>query len=107
MQKYNIRNCIYLGKVFHARLKPKKHRFNYKVFYLNINLEDIKEKKLPFFLSYNRLNIFSFYDKDHGPLNCNNIDAWIRNLIPASLRNQHAAPKACIPKKAPQARFLM
>ena len=81
IQKYNIRNCIYLGKVFHTRLKPKKHSFNYNVFYLNIELKEFKKKKLPFFLSYNKLNIFSLYDKDHGPLNCTNIDAWIRNLI--------------------------
>ena len=72
---------MYLGKVFHARHKPKKHSFNYKVFYLNINLNDIKNRKLPFLLSYNKLNIFSFYDKDHGPSNCKNIDAWVRNLI--------------------------
>ena len=25
--------------------------------------------------------MFSFYDKDHGPLNCKNIDDWVRNLI--------------------------
>ena len=81
IQKYNIRNCIYLGKVFHARLKPKKHSFNYKVFYLNINLNEIKKNKLPFFLSYNKLNIFSFYDKDHGPINCSDINTWVRNLI--------------------------
>ena len=80
-KKYNIRNCIYLGKVFHARQKPKKHSFNYKVFYLNINLNDIKKNNLPFLLSYNKFNMFSFYDKDHGPLNCKNIDDWVRNLI--------------------------
>ncbi len=81
IKKNNIKNCIYLGKVFHARLKPKQHNFNYKVFYLNIDLNDINKNKLPFFLSHNKLNIFSFYDKDHGPLNCKDISAWIRNLI--------------------------
>ena len=39
---YNTKNCIYLGNVFHSRLKPKKHKFNYNVFYLNINLKDLK-----------------------------------------------------------------
>ena len=35
---YNIKNCIYLGNVFHARLSPKQHKLNYNVFYLNIKL---------------------------------------------------------------------
>ncbi|MAH88623.1 MAG: DUF1365 domain-containing protein [Pelagibacterales bacterium] len=36
---------------------------------------------MPFFLSHNKFNLFSFYDKDHGPLNCKNINTWVRNLI--------------------------
>ena len=41
---YNIKNCIYLGNVFHTRLNPKQHKLNYNVFYLNINLKEIKNK---------------------------------------------------------------
>ena len=41
---YNIKNCIYLGNVFHARLSPKQHKLNYIVFYLNINLKEINKK---------------------------------------------------------------
>ena len=47
---YNIKNCIYLGNVFHARLRPKQHKLNYNVFYLNINLKEIKKKKLSQFI---------------------------------------------------------
>ena len=78
---YNIKNCIYLGSVFHARLSPKQHKLNYNVFYLNINLKEIKNNSSPRLLSFNKFNLFSLYDKDHGPLNCKDIDVWIRTLI--------------------------
>ena len=78
---YNARNCIYLGNVFHARLQPKIHKLNYNVFYLNINLKEIKKKKSLLFLSYNKFNLFSFYDKDHGSIQCKDINIWIRNLV--------------------------
>ncbi|MAH88624.1 MAG: hypothetical protein CMJ06_01020 [Pelagibacterales bacterium] len=55
IKKFNIKNCIYLGKVFHARLKPKKHSFGYKVFYINIDLNDIKKKSCLFF--YHIINL--------------------------------------------------
>lgn len=78
---YNTKNCIYFGKVFHARLRPKQHKLNYRVFYLNINLKEIENKNSLRFLSFNEFNLFSIYDKDHGPVNCKNINNWIRNLI--------------------------
>ena len=78
---YNTKNCIYLGNVFHARLRPKQHKLNYNVFYLNINLREIKNKSSMRLLSFNKFNLFSFYDKDHGPMNCKDIDIWIRTLI--------------------------
>ena len=78
---YNTNNCIYLGKVFHTRLRPKQHKLNYTVFYLNVNLKEIKNKNSLHILSFNKFNLFSIYDKDHGPVNCKNIDKWIRDLI--------------------------
>ena len=78
---YNTKECIYLGNVFHSRLQPKKHKFNYNVFYLNINLKKIKKRKPLLFLSYNKFNLFSFYDKDHGSFQCKDLNSYIRNLI--------------------------
>ena len=52
---YNLENCIYEGKVFHSRLRPKKHYFKYLVFYLHINLNFLKKNKLNF-LSRNKFN---------------------------------------------------
>ena len=61
---------IYTGQVIHKRFKPKEHSFKYKVFSLFIDLSEIEEieKKIPFF-SYNKINLISFFDKDHGDRN--------------------------------------
>ena len=75
-------SCIYTGQVIHKRFKPKKHFFCYKVFSLLIDLEelDILEKKLKLF-SYNRFNILSFYDVDHGPRDGTSLVSWVKKNL--------------------------
>ncbi len=79
--EYNSKSCIYEGRVFHSRKSPKNHNFKYHVFYLHINLNDINKKSQSKLLSFNKFNIFSFYDKDHGPSDCKNINKWVKNLL--------------------------
>ena len=54
-------SSIYTGTVIHKRFKPKIHSFNYKVFSLLIDLEELElmHKELKLF-SYNKFNIISF-----------------------------------------------
>ena len=75
-------SCIYSGFVTHRRFKPKRHFFTYKTFSLLIDLNEIKdlEKKIKFF-SYNKLNILSFYDIDHGPRDGSSLIAWVKNSL--------------------------
>ena len=73
---------IYTGSVIHKRFKPKIHSFNYKVFSLLIDLSEIdamhKELKL---FSYNKFNIISFFNKDHGARDGSSLKSWvIKNL---------------------------
>jgi uncharacterized protein len=69
---------IYTGNVIHKRFKPKKHFFKYKVFSLLIDLSevDLLNKKLKIF-SYNKFNIVSFYDSDHGARDGSSIKKWV------------------------------
>ena len=71
-------SSIYTGTVIHKRFKPKKHSFNYKVFSLLIDLTELEllEKNLKFF-SYNKFNIISFYNKDHGPRDGSSLKDWV------------------------------
>ena len=61
------RSSLYVGSVMHRRLQPRTHSFRYSAFWLLLDLDDLVELpgKLKW-LSYNRPNIFSFYDADHG-----------------------------------------
>tara|TARA_Y100000590_G_scaffold341488_1_gene389667 strand:+ start:1332 stop:2102 length:771 start_codon:yes stop_codon:yes gene_type:complete len=75
-------SCIYSGFVTHRRFKPKRHFFSYKTFSLLLNLSEIQnlEKKIKFF-SYNKFNILSFYDIDHGARDGSNLTDWVRKIL--------------------------
>jgi len=73
---------IYTGSVIHKRFKPKMHSFSYKVFSFLIDLSelDLMDEKLKLF-SYNRFNIMSFYNKDHGPRDGSSLKNWVINNL--------------------------
>lgn len=60
-------SSIFTGHVIHKRLRPKPHALKYGVFNLLIDLDtvDAMAQRLRL-LSYNRFNVFSLYDRDHG-----------------------------------------
>ena len=59
--------ALYVGTVTHRRLRPREHRLGYKVYSLYADLDRLPDldRRLKLF-SYNRPNVFSFYDRDHG-----------------------------------------
>ena len=73
---------IYTGNVIHKRFKPKTHYFKYKVFSLLVDLSELEllDKSLKIF-SYNKFNIVSFYDKDHGARDGSSIKMWVINNL--------------------------
>tara|TARA_B100002052_G_scaffold298634_1_gene332778 strand:+ start:1150 stop:1917 length:768 start_codon:yes stop_codon:yes gene_type:complete len=75
-------SCIYIGNVVHKRFKPKKHFFKYSVFSIFLDLDEIDEleKEISFF-SYNKFNILSFFDKDHGNRDGSSIKDWIIQVL--------------------------
>ena len=82
---------IYSGQVIHTRFKPKKHYFKYKVFSLLIDLDEINKinNNLNFF-SYNKFNLISFFDKDHGNRDGSNVKEWVKeNLIKKNIKFQN------------------
>ena len=78
----NFSSCIYSGLITHKRFKPKKHFFTYKTFSLLIDLDEVKEveKKINFF-SYNKFNILSFYNVDHGPRDGSSLTKWAKKIL--------------------------
>ncbi len=73
-----MNSCIYNGEVTHTRFKPVRHFLKYKTFSLLIDLDEINllDKSIGIF-SYNKFNIFSFYDKDHGDRDGGNLKNWV------------------------------
>ncbi|EPE96226.1 DUF1365 domain-containing protein [Rhizobium grahamii] len=65
--KAGLRSALFPGHVTHARVKPKQHRLNYRIYSLLIDLDELDEldRRLKLF-SIDRFNLFSFYRKDRG-----------------------------------------
>jgi len=94
-------SIIYDGKVIHRRFKPKEHYFKYNVFSLLIDLDELEtiQNKIKIF-SYNKFNIISFFDKDHGPRDDTSLKEWvIKNLKDIGIENERIKIKLlCYPR---------
>ncbi len=88
MKGSDIEAGIYTGEVVHQRFAPKPHRLSYHIFQTLFDLdrldEDLKRTRL---LSRNRVNLFGFYDRDHGPDQADR-DAPLRDRMAAMLRSK-------------------
>ena len=75
-------SCIYNGTVIHKRFKPKIHFFKYKVFSLLIDLSELEklDKTINLF-SYNKFNLVSFFDKDHGERDGSSLINWVKKNL--------------------------
>ena len=75
-------SCLYVGSVIHKRFKPKEHYFKYKTFSLYLDLDDIEKvhENISFF-SYNKFNLISFYDKDHGDRDGSSLKLWVKKKL--------------------------
>ena len=77
-----INSAIYNGQVIHKRFKPKVHHFKYKVFSLLLDLSELEilDKKVNFF-SFNKFNLISFHEKDHGERDGSSLKLWVKKNL--------------------------
>ena len=75
-------SCIYNGTVIHKRHKPKTHFFKYSVFSLLLDLSELEllNDKIRFF-SFNKFNLISFFEKDHGNRDGTSLVNWVKNYL--------------------------
>lgn len=61
-------SCLYHGEVVHRRLNPMRHEMRYRVYNLLADVDRLGDlsSSLKLF-SYNRFNLFSISDRNHGP----------------------------------------
>ena len=77
-----METCIYKGSVSHRRFKPVKHYFSYKTFSILFDLNELEnlQQKISVF-SYNKFNLFSFYNKDHGDRSGDSLSDWVKDNL--------------------------
>ena len=75
-----MKAALYFGGVMHARLRPRRNAFRYRVFFLRLPLSRLAEAKNSLF-SINRWNLFSFHFSDHGARDGTDPELWIRQLL--------------------------
>jgi uncharacterized protein len=60
-------SCIYSGWVMHRRLKPRRHRFRYRAWWLLLDIDELPQLSARLrWLSHGRFNLFAFHDADFG-----------------------------------------
>jgi DUF1365 family protein len=73
-------SALYEGWVMHRRLRPRQHRFKYRVFAMLLELEELPvlDRELRLF-KHNRWGMFSFQDRDHG--DGRPLGVWLDELL--------------------------
>lgn len=80
----SLNSCLYVGSVFHRRVRPKSHHFRYRLFWLLVDLDELAEldRRLATF-SHNRLNFFSLFDRDYGAAGKGPLRPQVERLLSA------------------------
>ena len=73
--------ALYQGKVTHQRVRPKRHAFSYRVFWLLLDLDELEAvNQASRWFSIDRWNLISFHRSDHGPDDGSSLKAWISEI---------------------------
>ena len=77
-----FKSCLYANIVTHHRFFPLKHKFKYSLVSLYIDYDELNklEKKVTFF-SFNKFNLFSFYDSDHGYRDKRSLKKFVQDIL--------------------------
>lgn len=74
----STQSALYIGEVMHHRLRPRRHKFNYRVFSMLINLDELPVLSAASRLfGYNKRALVSFHDTDHGDGTVGGLRQWV------------------------------
>lgn len=77
-----MNSALFVGKVTHRRRAPFRHDLTYRTFSLLVDLDELVELDTGIrWFSYNRWNLLSVHDRDHGARNGTGMRAWIREQL--------------------------
>ena len=77
-----FRSKLFSNIVIHQRLLPFKYRFKYSLISFYVYYDELKslDKSISCF-SYNKFNIFSFYEKDHGYRDHRSLKQFVTDIL--------------------------
>ncbi len=85
-------HVLYRGHVMHARQKPFHHQFRYGVFSVLLDLDHLDDvRKASRLFSYNKHNLYSFFDKDHGARDGTPLRPWVEAMLQKAGVSSHIA----------------
>lgn len=71
-------DAVYAGHVMHMRLRPRAHRFRYRMFTFLLDVDRLAETAAGLrLLSVNRRGVFAHWDRDHGPRDGTPLRPWV------------------------------
>jgi DUF1365 family protein len=77
-----LSSCLYEGRVRHTRLEPLRHRFEYGVYYMLLDIDELERASAHLELfSLGRFNLYSFYPSDHGLQTVAEIRPWLEGVL--------------------------
>jgi uncharacterized protein len=83
---------LYLGQVMHQRLRPRAHRFQYRVYSLLIDLDRLSDASAASrFFSVDRWNLLSFRQRDHGGKTRDGLRLYIDEVLAKAGLSQRPA----------------
>jgi len=73
-----LASALYAGEVVHQRFTPRAHRLRYRMFQMLMDLDEgpALHRRLRLF-SFNRFNVFSFHERDHGDGRSGPLRGWV------------------------------
>ncbi|MFC7454223.1 DUF1365 domain-containing protein [Insolitispirillum peregrinum] len=82
MMSEPLRSGAYVGSVMHQRHQPTAHRLQYRVFSLYLDIDELGQldRTLRWF-SFNRFNLFSLFDRDHGAADGSALRPWVEEQL--------------------------
>jgi hypothetical protein len=95
-----MNSLIYHSRITHQRLSPLRHRLDYRVFNLLLDIDELPDLPLPLRdFSYNQKNRVSFFDCDHGARDGTPLRPWVtKALAPLALMPPDKIMLLCMPR---------
>lgn len=72
---------LYPSSVMHSRRFPVCYRFSYRVFSFLVDVDRVGEITRNPLVSFNRLNVFSLYQRDHGARDGSAWRPWVERVL--------------------------